>query len=431
LGEHGITYLLLTAIKCQVLADFLIEGTMNEGKEESEIMEVTDEDNNASWRLFTDGASSAEGLGAGLILISPYGDAITYAVRLNFPSTNNEAEYEALLAGLRLASKYKVKIITAHVDSLLVANQVNGTYEAKEDTMRAYVKLAKQLKADFQKCDVVQISRTQNKRADALSKLASLAFARLTKTVLVEVLESSSIKGQEVNDIIEEERETWMTPIRDYLLTGLLPESKDEVNQLKLKVASYLVEDGILFKKSYLAPLLRCIGPEQSSYIIREVHSGICGTHAGPRTIVAKMMNLGYYWPTMHKDTITEIQKCESCQLHAPIRHTPKYDLVTISSTWPFFKWGMDILGPFPEGRGRVKFLLVVVDYFTKWLEVKPLATISSKQVITFFWEKIVCRYGFPGEIVTDNGRQFAEEPFKTWCKDLHIKQVFTSVAHP
>jgi hypothetical protein len=142
-----------------------------------------------------------------------------------------------------------------------------------------------------------------------------------------------------------------MTPIRDYLLTGLLPKAKDEATQLKIRAASYLVEDGILFKKSYMAPLLRCIGPEQSNYVIREVHSGICGTHAGTRTIVAKMMNLGYYWPTMHKDTITEVQKCGPCLLHAPIKHTQKYDLVTISSAWPFFKWGMDIVGPFPEGR--------------------------------------------------------------------------------
>jgi transposase InsO family protein len=76
-----------------------------------------------------------------------------------------------------------------------------------------------------------------------------------------------------------------------------------------------------------------------------------------------------------------------------------------------------------------VKFLLIAVDYFTKWPEVKPLATISGKQVITFFWENIVCR--LPGEIITNNGRQFAEELFKSWCKDLHIKQIFTSVAHP
>jgi ribonuclease HI len=205
LGEHCITYSPRTAIKGQVLADFLVEGTLKEGQEENKILEIKEEGNSTNWRLFTYGASSAEGSGAGLILISPDGEEITYALRLNFPSTNNEAEYEAVLVGLRLASKYKLEVLTAHVDSLLVANQINGTYEAKEYTMKAYVKLAKQLKGGFKKCDVVQISRTQNKRADALSKLASLAFAHLTKTVLVKVLESNSIGGQKVNDIVQEE----------------------------------------------------------------------------------------------------------------------------------------------------------------------------------------------------------------------------------
>jgi transposase InsO family protein len=88
-------------------------------------------------------------------------------------------------------------------------------------------------------------------------------------------------------------------------------------------------------------------------------------------------------------------------------------------------------LHKWPEGTGGVRFLLVAVDYFTKWPEVKPLATITGKQVIKFVWENIVCRYGLPGEIVTDNGKQFAEGTFHTWCKEMNIKQVFSSVAYP
>ncbi|XP_022032178.1 uncharacterized protein K02A2.6-like [Helianthus annuus] len=91
----------------------------------------------------------------------------------------------------------------------------------------------------------------------------------------------------------------------------------------------------------------------------------------------------------------------------------------------------MDIVGPFPPSKGGVKFLLVAIDYFTKWPEVKPLAKITGKQIIDFVWENFICRYGLPGVLVTDNGKQFAEKPFSSWCKEYRINQVFSSVAYP
>jgi len=78
-----------------------------------------------------------------------------------------------------------------------------------------------------------------------------------------------------------------------------------------------------------------------------------------------------------------------------------------------------------------VKYLLVAVDYFTKWVEAKPLATIKGQQIKSIVWENIVCRFGLPLYVVNDNGTQFAENPFKKWCEALHIGQIFASVAHP
>ncbi|XP_076939608.1 uncharacterized protein LOC143608457 [Bidens hawaiensis] len=91
----------------------------------------------------------------------------------------------------------------------------------------------------------------------------------------------------------------------------------------------------------------------------------------------------------------------------------------------------MDIVGPFPEAAGKVKILLVTVDYFTKWPEVKPPYSNKGKQVINFVWENMICRYAMPGEIVTDNGKQFAKKPFNLWCKELQIEQVFSSIEYP
>jgi hypothetical protein len=161
--------------------------------------------------------------------------------------------------------------------------------------------------------------------------------------------------------------------------------------------------DSLLYKKSYLAPLLRCVTSDEGTYIIREVHTGICGTHAGPRSIATRIMHLGYYWPTMYADAKNEVRKCEGCQIHALVQRTPKNNLILVMSPWPFYKWGVNIVGPFPEAPGRINFLLVVVDYFTKWPEVKPLATITGTKVVKFVWEQIACRFGLPGKIVSNN----------------------------
>nr|GFC69414.1 reverse transcriptase domain-containing protein [Tanacetum cinerariifolium] len=169
--------------------------------------------------------------------------------------------------------------------------------------------------------------------------------------------------------------------------------------------------EGILYKRSFLTPWLRCVGPLQAEYAMKEIHKGSCSKHAGPRSVVAKAIRLGYFWPTMHKDAQDMIRKCSDCQIHRPVtRH---------------------LAGPFPEGPGKVKFLIVAMDYFTKWMEAKTVATITGGQVKKFVWDNIECRFGIPGEIISDNGKQFADNPFKDWCDKLNITQHFASVKHP
>ncbi|GJU32267.1 reverse transcriptase domain-containing protein, partial [Tanacetum coccineum] len=91
----------------------------------------------------------------------------------------------------------------------------------------------------------------------------------------------------------------------------------------------------------------------------------------------------------------------------------------------------INIARPFPEGPGKAKFLIVAIDYFTKWIEAKPVATITGNQVKRFVWDNIVCKFGLPGEIVSDNGKQFRDNLFKDWCEKLCIRQCFAFVKHP
>ncbi|GJS07679.1 reverse transcriptase domain-containing protein [Tanacetum coccineum] len=168
-------------------------------------------------------------------------------------------------------------------------------------------------------------------------------------------------------------------------------------------------------KKSFLGPWLRCVGPLQANYVLREIHEGSCSMHAGTRFFVAKALRIGYYWPTMHKDARMLIRACQDCQVHKPVPRNPQQKLNTITSPWPFYKWGIDIAGPFPEGPGKVKFLIVAIDYFTKWIEAKSVAPITGNQIKKFVWDNIVCRFGLLEEIISDNGKQFRDDPFKDW----------------
>nr|GEZ62905.1 reverse transcriptase domain-containing protein [Tanacetum cinerariifolium] len=222
-----------------------------------------------------------------------------------------------------------------------------------------------------------------------------------------------------------------MTPIVDYLKEGTLPGDKKEARKLRLKGRQYELMEGILYRLSFLTPWLRCVGPLQAEYVIREIHEGSCSMYAGPRSVVAKAIWLGYYWLTMHRDARNMIRKCNDCQIHRPITRSPQQPLTPIMASWPFYKWGIDIGGPLAEGPGKFKFLIVAMDYFTKWIEAKAVATIMGRQVKNSIWDNIVCRFGIPGEIVSDNDKQFSDNPFKDWCDKLNITQRFASVKHP
>ncbi|GJT08833.1 reverse transcriptase domain-containing protein [Tanacetum coccineum] len=279
-----------------------------------------------------------------------------------FEATNNEVEYEALIAGLGIAKQMGVQNLQANVDSHLVDNQVNGSYVTKES-----------------------VPRSENKKADALSKIASTSFAHLCKQVLVEELNEKSINEKEVLAIVEEEGHTWMTPICEYLIKEILSKVKKKARAVRRKASRYAVINGTLYKKSFLGPWLWCVGPLQANYVLREIHKEYCSMHFGPRSVVAKAIRTGYYWPTMHTDAGKLIRECNDCQVYCLILRNPQQNLTPITSPWPFYKWGIDIVGPFPEGPSKVKF-------------------------------------GLPGEIVSDNGKQFRDNPFKDWCEKLWKK---------
>nr|GEV66404.1 hypothetical protein [Tanacetum cinerariifolium] len=182
-----------TSVKGQTLADFLIE--MPGDASQTVPVEETQEE---PWTLFTDGSSCVDGSGARLILTSPEGVEFTYTLRFQFTASNNEAEYKALVAGLRIVARMGVKNIQVSVDSNLVANQVLGTYVAKEDNIIKYLEIVKGLVSGFTTFSISQVPRSKNKKADALSKIASTSFAHLSKQIEAKAV--ATITGAQFSD---------------------------------------------------------------------------------------------------------------------------------------------------------------------------------------------------------------------------------------
>ena len=151
-------------------------------------------------------------------------------------------------------------------------------------------------------------------------------------------------------------------------------------------------------------PYLKCVDEKKAQYILAEIHQGICGDHAGPKSLVNKAIRIGNFWPTMQVDAIELVKKCDRCQRYSNVQRLPTEKLTAISSPWPFAQWGIDIVGPLPQGKGQVKFLLVAIDYFTKWVEAEALATITKVRIQNFVWKNIICRFGISLTIILDNG---------------------------
>ena len=199
----------------------------------------------------------------------------------------------------------------------------------------------------------------------------------LNKQTPVEHLSEPSVdlRSEEVSPVMS--KPSWMDPIWDYLVKGLLPNDQKEASKLRTRSARFTIHRGALHKQGFFTPVLKFIAWGDTDYVLREVHEGVCGNHIEARALVGKILRQGYYWSTMLRDAIELVKKCKVFQEHAKISHLPSESLTSITSPCPFQQWGPDILGPMPTGKGQCKFVFVVVDYFTKWAEAEPLAIIT------------------------------------------------------
>jgi transposase InsO family protein len=145
---------------------------------------------------------------------------------------------------------------------------------------------------------------------------------------------------------------------------------------------------------------------------------------------VGNTFRQGFYWPTAVANASEIMRTCEGCQFYARKTNLPAHALQTIPVTWPFAMWGLDIVGPLRKAPGGYTHLLVAVDKFSKWVEVRPITNLRAEQAVTFFTD-IIYWFGVPSFIITDNRSQFTGRKFLEFCDKFHIRVDWAAVAHP
>nr|XP_025608164.1 uncharacterized protein LOC112701641 [Arachis hypogaea] len=246
LSQYDIRYEPRQAIKAQAMADFLVEVTGDPTEETS-----------ARWKLHVDGASNQTSGGAGIILESPAGVVYEQSIRFEFPVSNNQAEYEALIGGLALAMEVGATRLEICSDSQVVTSQVNGSYQARDSLLHKYLEKVKDLSQKFEEVTIHHVPRERNTRADLLSKLASTKLGEGNRSLIQGMMREPTVTLH-----LSRLGLSWLDPITSFLENGKLPDDKKDATKLRREAAKYVIIQGQLFKKGLNQPLLKCLHPD-------------------------------------------------------------------------------------------------------------------------------------------------------------------------
>ncbi|KAJ9544085.1 hypothetical protein OSB04_023792 [Centaurea solstitialis] len=305
---------------------------------------------------------------------------MVYSIRCEFKTTNNEAEYEALIAGLDIAYNLGARHLHVRSDSLLVVNQINGDFQAKDSNMMTYLKIAKEMIARFESFSIEQIPRDLNVQADALANLGSAFNEPTLESIPIIHLTTPTIEAKEEVQM-NEQVYNWSLDIWNFLKHDQLPDDKMEARKTRSKASRYTIFENQLYRRSTSGLILRCItSKEQMNQILQEMHDGECGNHSGGRSLANRISRQGYYWPTLREDAIRYVQRCDACQRHS---------------------------------------------------EAAAFSQVRDKEVISFIQTKIIYRFGVPSEIMCDNGSQFISEKTRKFCDERGIKLITSTPRYP
>jgi hypothetical protein len=293
--------------------------------------------------------------------------------------------------------------------------------------MDAYCAEIRKHEGHFEGIEFQHVPRNNNVATDVLSKLGSQR-ALVPAGVFVQDLRKPSIKLLDPDNpepppndqnsapprdvLMSEKEDDWRKPFIDLILDQLVPDDKAERERITRRSANYVVIGTDLYRKAAsTGVLMKCILRLEGLQLLAEIHSGECGCHAASTNLVGKAYRFGFYWPTAMTDAKDLVKRCKGCQFFTKQQHLPAQVLHTIPPSWPFAMWCLDAVGPFRTAHDGYKHILVVVDKFTKWIEVRPVAKVTSEEAAKFIRD-ITHRFGVPNRIITDLGAAFTSSVF-------------------
>ncbi|XP_026392711.1 uncharacterized protein LOC113288000 [Papaver somniferum] len=401
LEEFDITYVTQKSIKGRAIADHLeaqpildCETLITEFPDEH-ILIAEQDDEGELWKMYFYGAMNPIGKGAGAILISPDEVRIPISIRLNCNCTNNMDEYEACIAGLRAALELSVKKLKVYGDSLLIVNQTQKVWKIKEEKLVSYHECLMRLVEKFDCITFHHLYRDKNQFANVLAALASLIPIPGDSTV--KPIEVARREQPSYCYAVEIEAETnngdpWYHDIKNYLEDRTMPDglSRKERRYIQCMSFQYMILGGVLYKKYYDEILLRCVDGDEPRRLLREIHEGICGPHMNGHMLSRKILRMGYYWTTMESDCFKYVKRCHKCQIHANLLYLTPTELHPLTSPWHFSVWGIDVIGKLnPSTSNGHEYIIVAIDYFTKWVEAISVKNPTGNQTVKFLALKI------------------------------------------
>ncbi|XP_070021910.1 uncharacterized protein [Nicotiana sylvestris] len=294
------------AIKSQILADFVADFMPTLVSEVEKELLLSPGTSSRVWTLFRDNASNVKGSGIGIVLKPPTGSTIRQSIK-TYRLTNNEAEYEAMIVGLELAKSLGAEVIEAKCDSLLVVNQVNKSFEVREDRIQRYLDKIHVTLHRFKEWTLDHVPREQNSEADALANLgSSVEEDDIVPGTVVQLSRSVVEEGHADINSTSLTWDWWNKHI-DYLKDGKLLSDYKESRALRTKAARFALDKGgKLYRSMFDGPLAVCLGSGDTNYVLREVHEGTCGDHFSVEPWLAKLSEqviIGISWKTILRNS--------------------------------------------------------------------------------------------------------------------------------